>query len=864
MVLARSAQFQLKQAETHVEPVVTINAPAFNGAVRCGQPEAVTNQVICGAGFGFPDFFASRAVRFSGRVVCGQSLAITGTLKCGGRFDQTADTRLVRLDQGGIGDKNASFNQGLISNVGNTSFSLVNGDLVVGEIIGRSLIENTRVDIAIGFLEGSLFDYLTVFSGVIDQVDDISLRRARFNLLDGSFRRHLEIPETLGGDVFPGTAPNSVGKAVQIVVGNVASAVSLEVEGSASSLLALSLNSVDTDCFLEVSDSSTFARNGEITIDPGGPNEETLRYGQRENVLAEGRETIHLLLLTRPNGVAHGAGELVVSTNERFTHLLGHEVRSLGLVRDENGTARFDGGVTFAAPGASLAVSTVNFATEVNPAQQVDLDGLNLQSSLVVNGEDATSAAGWITTNAVVTAELHDPSGTFRYLKVQPDFENVAGIIHQDIEVTQNDRYVLVLYYDGETGASISIRAGTPVSPTAYVGLEDAPIQPNRWERRLFVVTATAGTVLRITLRVAGATGAPAGFFRAIRLRPAIDDNPAHVIRYLANTFMPAVRLDEDNLNALEAARADYRLAGVVDFPVNSRTLFEQIAEQINCLYFESPRGLAKFVPNRLDDPEDFTMDTSQSRRAVTRYQRVRASENIFTDFEVYYDRNPSLGTASSAYRGFLFARPDGSNHSQIDLTPRCQAALGISGTRRTKRVLGYLIADRDTAEAMLLELIELHTVRTYDLFMTAFLNAVHLEQGDVIKAIDPSLAPGVNEATFRILDTRLSFSTMQTAFRARMMARGPLGIVRVLIFQEDFEPTTYGRVPLFEEDFEATQYNRVALFTEDFEVTQYNRTSNYVEPFEVTQYNRSSNYQEPFEPTQYNRTSNYTEPFES
>ena len=835
MVLARTAHFQNHQDLDNIDPVVIIDAPSFDGAVRCGQPEAITNQVTCGTGFGFPDFFASRPESFSGKILCGQILAITGAVICGGVYNLTADNSLVDLRDGGVSEISQSFNQDGQASVSNAAFRLINDEqLTASQIVDRSLTEGQRVTISLGFFGGGLVDYITIFSGVVDRPSNISQEGVTFELLDGSFARHLTIPEVIGGDVFPGAPQAISNRAVPIVIGHTESSIALNVETDASSVLSDPVSAVDTDIFIQLADTATFPAFGTITINGGEANEEVLSYGRREKVISTGDEVIALRSLTRNNPQTHVAGEPVVTTDERYTYLVGHELRTLAMVRDDAGTGVFTPSVTIASPGATKPVTIFSFDAAQSTGFTVDADGKNLSASLLANGVNPVNTDGWTPTQAALSIiEDNPPTSPTSYLRVSPVTAGSAAFAHQDVTVALDTRLVLVLYFDGDPNASISIRAGTPASPSAYVGLEDVPVQAGTWTRRLFVFTADADETVRITLRVAGEASGPNGFFRMIRLRPASDESPANVIRFLAQEFMPKVRLDEANLDALDADLPEVRLAGVIDFEINSRDLFEQIAAMIGALYFESARGRAKFVVNDLDGDEDMVLDSTVTVDRSVVYDRVRGDENIFTDFEILYDRDATLGTGENAYRGKLFASPDGDNHSSFTFVARCKAAEGLLGTRRKLTIFGYLIPDRTSAELLLVKLIDLHTVRTYDVNIRAPLATVHLEQADRVKVDSAALVDGVNEGVFRLLDKTISLSTMTVNWRARQLERGPTTLQPVLIFSEQFEPTEYTAVQFLNEQFEPTPYTPVLIVDEPFEPTPYNLVLIVDEQFE-------------------------------
>lgn len=840
MVLARTQQFQDEQSLTHYDPVIILDAPRFNGAIRTGVPEAITNQVIVGGGFDFPDFFGSRPVQFAGRILCGQPFAITGQVTCNGEYAVVSDGRLLKLSEGGVSDIVQSFSQALVATVGNCTFQLVNGDGLVSDLIERSLIENTQVTISLGFLGGALTDYLTIFSGVVDTVSQVTPFSAVIELLDGSFRRHLEIPQALGGAVFPGVLQTNQGSVIPIAVGYVKRGVSIQVEGAASGVLAFELSAVEQEIFIEIQPEATFPSNGTVRI-----GNEEIAYGIRDNVIAQGKEVIRLSNALRGAGAAfHADGAPVTTVDERFTHLLSTEVRTIGLMRESGGgPVALEPNLELRYPGADRPVSVAIYETQQSELL-FDVDGGNLSASLVSSGEDALTPFGWSVVFAELTAESHGVDNSMRLLKINPEFPGVAGVITQEITVADATRYVFSIYFSGSAATATSILVGKPGGLGEYVRAENLDNSQGEWQSRQFIFE-TNDTTLVITLRAVDG----AGFFRAIRLRPAIDDNPARVLPWLRENFMPEARLDQDNLDAIEAARPNMRLSGLIDFQINSRALLQSIAEQTNMLYFESARGRAKFVPNTLNDTAIQDLTEADTIRGSVVYQRVRATDNMYTDFRIFYDRDPSLGNGEEAYSGFVFATPDGSNHTDADLTPFCRAALGIAGNRRVKTILGFLIADRETAETVLEEQVALHTARTYDAFFETPLGTVHLEQGDVITLSDRSLPDVLNGATYRILDRTIRPQNLARGmrFRARLMTAVFLGSNRTLLWREGWNPSVFGRIPLWSEQWEPSVFSKVlpAVWTEPWEPSAYNRVSNWAEGWEPTVYNSVLLYSE-------------------
>lgn len=816
MVLALDPFFATEAAKEAYEPVMLVDIPELDGVIKCGAPEAVCGQFTCGQRRGFPTRFATRQTKVSGNVLCGSPFAICGQIKCGGNIDRDYEPRVRLLSDGGVGRTAISFDGDGRASVSNSSVDLVDADQVIRGAVKAGLVQQSTCRILLGFVGGGINHWLQVFQGVVDQTptDDIIVR---FEILDGSFTRHTDIPETIGGGIFDGAPQDNQGDAIPIVLGMQQGAEGILVETAGSSVLVTAMGAADVSAFVQPRDQATFPTRGEILIDS-----ESMKYGFRLNTTLAGESVIQLGNLTRLSPVTHAAGAAVTTINEVYGYLGAHRANGIPMAR------RVSGGVTLPAlagrpqlntnKGALQPVSLAEYSALQDGNLLLDIDGGNTGSQLIDGGlNPSVVSAAWVV-SGTMTLETHGAtlSPSFSALRIQGT--GGTSFAQQDFTLQVDSEYLFGAYLDGEAGAVVSIRVGTVAAPSLYFSLADAEITPGEWVPVSVRFTATE-TDARIVIQVDGSAD---GLFAGIRVRPFEQERAAETMSYLAQRYIPRLALSGLGLTQLTARRGTWRVGGVVDQRENSKTILERLARQMGGRYFEDFRGRGKIgIPDIVGSSGSiFTFDLDSTKLESWSFD-LFASDDIYTDFDIYFDRRAGSGTGVSAYRGHVYVNPTGTNVTP-SFVGACRGAQGIiGGNRRPFTLLCDLIPDQLTAELVLAHYVRAHTFKGYEVELTAFLNAIQLEPTDIVEVDLPVLPDALEGETFEVWDKSFDPRRMEVSFVLRQTPVDPEpgpGEGRTLLAADDMEPAVWTRTVLASDEFAPAVWVRTLLATDELD----------------------------------------------
>jgi len=276
-----------------------------------------------------------------------------------------------------------------------------------------------------------------------------------------------------------------------------------------------------------------------------------------------------------------------------------------------------------------------------------------------------------------------------------------------------------------------------------YRVLFTGPLDNWQAQRRRFQLEALDGT-----------------FQRHVTL-PAIDGatfgtltNPADVIQYLAQTYVPLLTLNVDSVARFKAARTAWTFQGSVDEGTNSFDLFVRMAHQAQGRYIESPNGEGQLIPLESSTPPLQTFTASEIAPDSVTLGRSAESE-VYTDIYVWYGRDPTLGTASSvtAYAGAVVATPDGTTHPTDPLHVLCQlASTALNGISHRLDYLADWIGSATEAHRLLKFLVIWHTQRRHVVHFSTWSQAWQRDVTDAITVMHDLVPAQVQ--TFEIVAT--------------------------------------------------------------------------------------------------------------
>ena len=817
MVLALDAFFAAQAASESNDPVLLVDIPELDGVIKCGDPEAVTGQMTCGQRRGFPTRFSTRQTKVSGRVKCGSPFAICGEIKCGGDIDRDYEPRVALLSDGGIGRIAISFDSTGRGSVSNSSVDLIDDDQVIRNAISVGLVQQSTCRILLGFAGGGLSQWLPVFDGIVDQVptDDLIVR---FEVLDGSFTRHTDLPELVGGGILDGAPSGNQGDALPIVLGMQQGAEGKLVETSGSSVLVVALSAAAGSAFVQARDSATFPTRGEIQI-----GAEAMKYGFRLNVTLAGETVIQLGNLTRNNPVAHALGTAVTTINEVFSYLGAHLANAIPMVRRVDGAATLpalSGGPRLNVnQGAIQPLSFADYASVQSGDVILDVDGGNTGTQLIDGGINPQSvSAGWVVSSGPLSLETHGSTRTPFFSAMRLPGTGGSNVAQQDFGLESGVDYLFGAYLDGDLGAVVSIRVGTVAAPSLYVNLSDVEITPGEWIPVNARFTA-ADPDARIVIQVDGPAD---GLFAGIRVRPFRNERASETMSYLAQRFVPRLSLSGPGQALLDTRRGTWRVGGVLDARENSKTILERLARQLGGRYFEDFRGRGKIgIPDVVGSSGPiFTFDLASTKLESWSFD-LFSSDDIYTDFDIYFDRRAGSGSGIGAYRGHVWVNPSGTNVTP-SLSGTCRGAQGIiGGNRRRFQLLADLIPERATAELLLAHYVRAHTFKGYEVQLTAFLNAIHLEPTDIVAIDLPVLPDAIEGENFEVWDKSFDPRRMEVTFLLRQTPVDPDPMPvsgRVLLAADDLEPALWLRTSLASDEFLPAVWVRNQLGSDELE----------------------------------------------
>lgn len=285
--------------------------------------------------------------------------------------------------------------------------------------------------------------------------------------------------------------------------------------------------------------------------------------------------------------------------------------------------------------------------------------------------------------------------------------------------------------------ANLRVQVGTPADPDAIVSVELAPVYVWRQERLRF---RAIEPVTRITWQSRHSLAAVrVSYLDTMSLQQVFlsNENPIEQIRYMITTFLPTLAIDEASFLAAYDARILWRFGTVLFAPGGSRELLARMAAQCGCVLFESVNRTLKIFAR--DNARQAVFGFAQSNLVQESFAAVPESlEHVYTEIYVWFGAKTGGSMEASDFAASTYCTPVATTHPDTTLTILCDQALQTY--KRAQRLDFYadFIQDIHTANLLLVHLVQTRTVRQTTISFQTWMDAAHLEIGDVIILEDP------------------------------------------------------------------------------------------------------------------------------
>ena len=311
---------------------------------------------------------------------------------------------------------------------------------------------NAAIRLRLGFEGLGYDDFITIWTGVIDTIED---RIDYFTLfcLDRTFASYPSLNFPLVPRNFPETPQENRGLNIPLILGTNTDVETFRVRGATQGTLAIAMTAGDTE--LSITEFGLpFPQSGSIEIG----TEISVTYARRDLYTDQqtGKTYLSLGGLVRSGTPAtHAIGIVVKLANPTYEYLVGFAVDDIQAVRTEvppvvANPASYNILRTY----VPAEVTVISFATTPVEPVSVDVNAGTLQTAdLLVNGGfEAGTTSGWtVGAGATVAIETVNPSpqaGTY-YVSVEGD-ENVFKDLYQDVPTIPGDDYLLTFWYQDD------------------------------------------------------------------------------------------------------------------------------------------------------------------------------------------------------------------------------------------------------------------------------------------------------------------------------------------------------------------------------------------------------------------------------
>ena len=779
MPIPTTPQFSIAKAQLQYEPIILVEFQSAGVLLASRDPE------------------------FSGKWLPGDGLVPGSGVGVPDSDYPAYLTNLRKISDGGVDTISFEIDPQGVASTSSTGVEILNEDLF-SHLTASSELGNAAVRIRLGFVGGNYQDYMTIFSGV---VDDFVANYESFSLdfIDDIVRNDFEIPPLTGADFFPRTQSPNV--AIPIILGDVRDVGTTLHDSDAASFLANVTGSGDTAIFL-LDPNVRMPRAGEILITSNSGNE-TLQYTQVDTVISFGRSLTRLTQLTRASAANHEALAPVTLTSVQYRHIIGFEGRELRNLRKADNThpttSPFTESLALSSTGGDARrIHMIQDDTLVSDGYIIDMAGPDRGLNAIVNSDanGDPAAQGWTVIagawNAFTPAGESEPviRGQVAMSQVIP------SELRQDVPSIVGERYRFTFTGRTDTADFVTVSVGTITDSQAYTAFGQIETTPEVQFEFVFISVATT---TRITLLVDEATNPSQGFFDHIQLYDMASENPGNSVQDLIRRHMPTIFPDPVTFADAVARYRDSadRMNGILTDASESQYVLTRIADQFRAKTFLGEDGKQRWkMFDNMRNPVA-AIDPSTVDKGSFRVSQA-SPERVFSRVFIYYDRDPSLGRENlgerSSYRGLLFSTPEGTNSlDDPALGEVAKAAKVVSRDEKTLEIFADMISDPTTADRLLSLKARLVSYRPIIAEFTSYLQVIDAERGDFVQINHPLLPAPQQGVRFEVVSKQILPNGMLTAWRCEE--------VRQTVFAqyiETWEPTEL-RLPslIQQEDWE-------------------------------------------------------------
>lgn len=212
--------------------------------------------------------------------------------------------------------------------------------------------------------------------------------------------------------------------------------------------------------------------------------------------------------------------------------------------------------------------------------------------------------------------------------------------------------------------------------------------------------------------------------------------NPADVIAYLVDTFLPDIVRDTTSFQTAYNQLTGWQFGGIFTDPGDSRARLDDMAWQCNSRLIYSTSGQLKMQVRQPSVDETVPILSADTVVDGTFRARRQSLEQLYTEYVLWFGRTTDTtdSQVDKSFQSSVSASPSSTTHPSAPLDRLClDAQTQYSVTRKLER-RADMIRDLATAHRLLKVLVERHTQRQYDISVRVFHSVgVALEEGDTV-----------------------------------------------------------------------------------------------------------------------------------
>jgi hypothetical protein len=262
---------------------------------------------------------------------------------------------------------------------------------------------------------------------------------------------------------------------------------------------------------------------------------------------------------------------------------------------------------------------------------------------------------------------------------------------------------------------------------------------------------------------------------KVVTIGGSSNGNPIAAMSYVIDNFLPLATRDETSFATAFKARANWRFAAYLPDPGDSDNLLQRMAYQCGCYLFEDAYGKYKVVAFNLSAAAIYEFERETNIVSISAVPEP--IDNIYTKFIVHYGRRVTSDNATGDFSGTAYCDSNTTTSEQgAGLIAYCTSALNNYRREHVFEYFAEFIDSFYTANLLLDHLVKRHTTRKYDLHVRSWLNAAHLEVGDVVIVLDPIVPYETQAAVCEVREKTVLFDTGEVDFVLRTIRQA--GIV--------------------------------------------------------------------------------------